>query len=318
MKKFSQINESNTTVELSTNKKDFINNLINESLTVEGGEIKGKDTLAKAINKILEVNDSKTVIRVLENVKARSYRTFSFEWINEAIVAEKKKIDPDEKCEGCGEIMADCTCAPKEKMKKEKVVESLNESHIDKLDEFEEEHEDTEHEESEHEEHEEIEEQHDDIKTELEEIKDIQLEILDKLEGGSPADGFVDPDEDDLAAQLEEEEECEENCEDEEECQECQDMFVEESASYLKDIRDLKMIMESINNGLITEDHLESKDEQLDYILSRFGDKKVEKVVLENISSLPTYVKTADIEETLKNLSDVEVKKLYLEVEKVK
>ena len=308
MKKFSQINESNTTVELSTNKKDFIKNLINETLTVEGGEIKGKDSLVKAINKIMEINDSKTIINVLENVKARSYRTFSFEWINEAIVAEKKKIDPDEKCEECGEIMDECTCAPKEKMKKEKVLESLNESHIDKLDEFEEEFEEEEEEEV-------VQHEEGDIKSDLEEIKELQLEILDKLDGKTTADDFVDPiEEEELEIQIDAQE-CEE-CEDEE-CQECEEMFIEESVTYLSDIHDLRRIMESMNNGLI-EEKLEDKDEQLSYILSRFTNKKVEKVVLEKISDLPSYIKTANIEETLKNLSDAEVKKLYTEVEKVK
>ena len=102
-----------------------------------------------------------------------------------------------------------------------------------------------------------------------------------------------------------------------EECEECEDMFVEEKSNYMKDIDDLSKIMESIKNGMI-EEKLMEKDDQLNYILSRFTSKKVEKVVLEKISDMPSYVKTADIQQTLKNLSDQEVQDLYAEVEKIK
>ncbi len=260
MKKFSQINESNKTVELSTNKKDFIKNLIEESLTVENGQIKGKEALTSAINKILEINDSKTVINVLENVKARSFHNFSFEWINESILEEKKKIECASKKE--------CECEEKaEKLEKEEETEEVKES----------------------------------LLTEECGTGDVNIKIVMKApetdveEEIVKLDEFEDPTE---------------------ECEDCEDIM-EERFSFRKDINELSKIMESINNGLI-ESHLEDKDDQLNYILSRFTDKKVEKVVLEKISELPSYVKTADIEQTLKNLSDAEVKSLYTEVEKVK
>ena len=60
------------------------------------------------------------------------------------------------------------------------------------------------------------------------------------------------------------------------------------------------------------------KEDRLEFILSKLNDKKIEKVVLENISKLPEYVKNGDIEKTLTNLGDKEIEKLYLEVEKVK
>jgi hypothetical protein len=259
MKKFSQINESNTTVDTSTNKKDFIKNLIEESLTIENGEIKGKDILSNTINKILDINDSKTVIRVLENVKARSFHNFSFEWINESIIEEKKKMECTSKKE--------CECEEKaEKLKEEeeKVEESLNEGCNPKV---------------------EIEIT---IKTDNEEKEEEEPELI--------VDEFEDP---------------------KEECEECEDLFVEEGHIFMKDIHDLSLITESIKNGLV-ESHLEDKDDQLNYILSRFTDKNVEKTVLKKISDMPDYIKTADIEQTLKNLSDEEVEKLYLDVEKVK
>ena len=263
MKKFSQINESNNSVELSTNKKEFIKNLIEESLTIENGVITGKEALTTAINKILEINDSKTVINVLENVKARSFHNFSFEWINESILEEKKKIECASKKE--------CECEEKaEKLEKEeeKIEESLNES----------------------------------VNEECE--PKIKIEItIENPEGEEheaddeiiKLDDFEDPTE---------------------ECVDCEDIM-EERFSFRKDINELSKLMESINNGLI-ESHLEDKDEQLNYILSRFTNKKVEKMVIEKISDMPSYIKTADIEQTLKNLSDEEVEKLYLSVEKVK
>jgi hypothetical protein len=267
MKKFSQINESNTTVEQSTNKKDFIKNLVNETLSVENGEIKGKEALVKTLNRIIEINDSKTTISVLENVKARSFHNFSFEWINEAIVAEKKKCDEKE-CEKEECCCKECNCDPCEC---KKVEESLNESVNEECEptvkiEI-------------------------SVKTDEEEEKKDDVEIL-KL------DEFEDP------------------CEECEECEECDDIM-EERVNFLKDVDELSLIVESIKNGLV-ESHLDDKDDQLNYILSRFTDKKVEKVVLEKISDLPSYVKTADIEQTLKNMSDEEVEKLYLAVEKVK
>lgn len=269
MKKFSQINESNKSVETSTNRKDFIKNLIEESLTIEDGQIKGKESLTKTINKILDINDSKTTIKVLENIKAMSFHTFNFEWINEAIVAEKKKCDEKECKKEEKEYCKECGCEPCEceKEVKESVLnESVNEECEPK----------------------------------------IKIEItVENPEGEEhheeePKELIIDEFEDPT-----------------EECEECQDMFVEEGLNYLSDIRDLSLIMESIKSGVV-ESHLEDKGEQLNYILSRFTDRKVEKVVLEKLSDLPDYVKTADIEQTLKNLSDEEVKKLYLAVEKVK
>jgi hypothetical protein len=112
MRKFTDLNKENLTVESSTNKKDFVTNLIEESLSVKDGEIIGKEVLSKAINRIMELNDSKTIIKVLESVKMRSFHTLNLEWINEAIVFEKKKMDEDcedEECEECeDEECEDC------------------------------------------------------------------------------------------------------------------------------------------------------------------------------------------------------------------
>jgi len=94
MKKFSELNNNDKTVEASTNKQDFIQNLVEESLTVVDGEIIGKDVLVQTLNRIITLNDSKTRIQVLESVKVSAYRGgFDFNKISEAIELEKQKLN---------------------------------------------------------------------------------------------------------------------------------------------------------------------------------------------------------------------------------
>jgi hypothetical protein len=94
MKKFSELSKKDHTVESSTNKKDFIKNLVEETLKVVDGEIVGKDTLVKTLNKIVEMNDSKTKIKVLESVKINAYRGgFDFNLITKAIEDEKARLN---------------------------------------------------------------------------------------------------------------------------------------------------------------------------------------------------------------------------------
>ena len=73
MKKFSDFNKEDIQLEESKTKYDFIENLINESLTVQDGVIVGKE-IVEAINSILKINDHKTTVSVLENIKAISYK----------------------------------------------------------------------------------------------------------------------------------------------------------------------------------------------------------------------------------------------------
>lgn len=92
MRKFSQLNNINKTSETSDNILDLINNIIKESLTVEDGKILGIEKLATIINKIVELNEKKTSVKVLENVKAASYHSFNIKSINEAIESIKEDI----------------------------------------------------------------------------------------------------------------------------------------------------------------------------------------------------------------------------------
>jgi hypothetical protein len=94
MRKFSELSNTDPKVERSMDKKDYIKNLVEEALSVVDGEIVGKDTLVKTLNKIIEMNDSKTKIQVLESVKVNAYRGgFDFNKISEAIEIEKAKLN---------------------------------------------------------------------------------------------------------------------------------------------------------------------------------------------------------------------------------
>lgn len=89
MKKFSNLGNINKTVDLSDNRQDFIKNLIEETLSIQNGQIIGKDILSNAINKIFDINESKTKISVLENIKLLSTRGLNLQLINESIELEK-------------------------------------------------------------------------------------------------------------------------------------------------------------------------------------------------------------------------------------
>ena len=115
MKKFSEFNKTNK-IDESKSKQDFITNLVEETLYVENGTIKGKDVLVETINNIIKMNDHKNTVFVLENIKSVSYTGgLNFKWLNETIelekskmeemLSEKKKVDCEEcvECEDCEE-----------------------------------------------------------------------------------------------------------------------------------------------------------------------------------------------------------------------
>lgn len=92
MKKFSDV--SNQKIEKIKSKKEVISGLVEESLSIKDGVIVGKELLVETINKIIEMNDSKTTINVLESVRLMSYRgSLDFNVINESIENETKKLN---------------------------------------------------------------------------------------------------------------------------------------------------------------------------------------------------------------------------------
>ena len=93
MKKFSEFNKTNG-LEESKTKQDFITSLIEETLHLEDGVIKGKDILVETLNNIIKMNDHKTTINILENIKVLTYNGgLNFTWLNEAIETEKTTLN---------------------------------------------------------------------------------------------------------------------------------------------------------------------------------------------------------------------------------
>jgi hypothetical protein len=62
---------------------------------------------------------------------------------------------------------------------------------------------------------------------------------------------------------------------------------MEEGYNFLSDIQELSKLMESIKNSVNEEHHLETKEDRIEYILSRISNSDVEKTVLDAISKLP-------------------------------
>ena len=469
MKKFSTLSETNKSVDTSTNKKDFIINLIDESLSISDGSIIGKDNLAKSINKIIEINDSKTIISVLESIKRRSFQTLNLEWINESVKLEKErmknittseeiKVEPEKEVIS---LITESVGLITESSKKDDVdlgleleytlrtIDEEEDSDLDVntwLEKFgigedemsgfgwaailkgRQKYEGMSDEEffqiyadyadeptspsDESEELEELEElEGEDLVESLNESGDeekyltkkqrklpegLKKGIIKRMKKSGKTVGDVKEDKKDKKGKKDCGDKCEKDddkksakdlsdeekyltkkqrnlpeglkkgiikrmkklkktvnesdeinieievtvkkptdkdnkIEDKEgnelifddfidpiEVKEEEDMFIQESLNYMLDIYNLSKIMESIKNGINEEHHLEDKNDRINYILSRFTDKNVEKVVLESISKLPDYIKTSDIERTLFNLSDEETENLYLKIEEIK
>ena len=287
MKKFSELNKENTKVEESTNKADFIKNLINETLSIEEGKIKGIDILAKTLNSIMDLNESKTKVQVLENVKAMSAHSFNFLKINEAIELEKTIIKnyvlfkSDDKNVQDGIALAS--------------VEDVDQAIIDGS----------------------VEETFKEIKESVEE----RNEVIKKRNEEIRKRNELNPDEEqeELEELENEDEEKGEDAKDIEE-QEVFESFVTK-VQFLQDpskleIDELYKLMENINTEeVLNEDHLTSKDDRIKYILDCVDKKECKKTIIDFISKLPSYVKDGSINKTVKQLSDKEVEKLYKKCE---
>lgn len=277
MKKFSELsNNTDNVVESATNKQDFIKNLVEESLTVIEGEIIGKDVLVKTLNKIIEMNDSKTKIEVLESVRVQSYRGgFDFKLISEAIETEKYKINNPVVEEAVEEAVEEELEMIQESVETEEVIEEevIEEEVIEESAETEEETE------------EEI----------IEEAKkdkcDVCKECGEKCDDCKCEKCDCDDDKVDESVETEESEEeevIEETVEEEIIEESNEDSAVEEvdyiTSDYMREKSDLTSLYENILN----EDHLNTKKEKVEYVLANSdldkdsGLKKKEE--LENMS----------------------------------
>jgi len=86
MKKFTDFANNGNKIEKVKTAKQLLESLVDDTLSIENGVIMGKDTLIETINKMIEMNDHKTTIKVLENVRAKTYRGgLDFTWLNETI-----------------------------------------------------------------------------------------------------------------------------------------------------------------------------------------------------------------------------------------
>lgn len=128
MKKFSKINKKkikNNAFE-SDNINDLIKNLINEALTIKDGVIIGKEQLTDTLIKMINIKESKTIIKTLESVKIKSYNHLNLNWINENIDIQKDILN-GKITENINEEL-DATLIAKKK----EVEETINESKTDK------------------------------------------------------------------------------------------------------------------------------------------------------------------------------------------
>ena len=294
MKKFSQLSKSELTVESATNKKDFIQNLIEESLTVVDGAIVGKDILSKTLNKIIEMNDSKTKIAILESVKVSAYRGgFDFNKISEAIEQEKAKLNMPIQQEVVEEEKVDGDIFFAQK---NTTIVSMSES-LDNTD---------------VEETEEVVEES--VETDEEIIEEKKKE---KKKEECDDEDCDDEDCDDEDCNDEEEEPVKEGLEEEvveevveeviEEREDFIDPVVENDSAVTKvktivsDYEKEKSDLNSLYEGILQEHHLDTREEKVKFILENIAKVEVEG---EN--------KKAAIE----NMSDKEIDKVYTKLEK--
>jgi hypothetical protein len=288
MKKFTEIGNKNMTTESSNNKIDFIKNVIEESISIENGEIKGKDVLLKTIQSILSLNESKIIINVLETIKANSYKYLNLEWINEAIENQK-------------EIIKNFS------VKKEEVeiVEIVNEAK---------------------ERNENIDEKNKVIslykkgksQSEIATLTGINIDKVIKYTdhlGHYVGNNKYEDDRlgDDASSKQYYDKTIESKKDDEEPITEKISGKVNMTEDYFQtEMSELSKLMESIK--LNEEHHLDTKEEKIKFIIDNIDKKK--DVITKALSKLPSYVKDADIKETLNNMTDKEVNDLYLEIEK--
>ena len=130
MKKFSELNNDNTNKSAltSNNTNDFIKNLVNESLTVEDGNINGKDELVNTLVKMFNMNENKAVLKTLESVKLNSYKHLNMTWINESIDTQRSIINGEDNQELITESVDETLIATKKEVKDEIITESKEET----------------------------------------------------------------------------------------------------------------------------------------------------------------------------------------------
>jgi len=336
MKKFSSLNESNRIENTPLTKDDLIKNIINESLSISNGEISGKDNLINIINKIIKINECKTTIKTLENVKIMSRHSFSYQTINEAIENEKKNmnliitekvvkieeikndkminesqsdddeddVQEDEPNKECKDD--DCDDDKKKVSKKEKPEDEDDTEVVEKVG---------------HDVHipdynngsmkdilelsslmekikNSVNEEHH-LVSKNERIKFI-LEHIDKRGVKTIVLNYIK----NHPIYIE-------SSNIEETLNKLNDKQVEDI--YLK-VEEVPSVIKTIDVP-IKEHHLDSREDRINFILDALDNPKVKGIVIDYISKVPSYIKTSDIDLTIHELTDAEVEELYLLIE---
>jgi hypothetical protein len=290
MKKFSQMNDTNKSVNTSDNKKDFIKNLIDESLSIENNQIVGKDILYSTLQEILDISETKVIISVLENVKAKSFHSLNLEWINESIDSYKKSLTAP-KINEADDSHTDALITPKKVNENVSIItESANVPKTETKDYL-------------------LKQMnylakekygkdyltisHDKASNDIKGYKELydKYKLSDKK--SSPADKFEEP------------------------VEKVEESLISTGYSediFTSEINNLsKLIIES-NNVINEEHHLNTRAEKIEFILDNLSTKY--DLITKYLSTFGNYVKNADIEETLNGLEDADIETLYLAVEK--
>lgn len=335
MKKFSSLNESNRIENTPLTKDDLIKNIINESLSISNGEISGKDNLINIINKIIKINECKTTIKTLENVKIMSRHSFSYQTINEVIENEKKNmnliitekvvkiedikeeeiINESKKCEECDDVeneecedneSEDCKDDKKKISKKDKpededdteVVEKVgNNVHIPDYN-----------------------------NGSMKDILELSS-LMEKIKNSVNEEHHLVSKNERIKFILEHIDKRGvktivlnyiknhpiyiESNNIEETLNKLNDKQVEDI--YLK-VEEVPSVIKTIDVP-IKEHHLDSREDRINFILDALDNPKVKGIVIDYISKVPSYIKTSDIDLTIHELTDAEVEELYLLIE---
>ena len=344
MRKFSELSNNDKKVETSTDKKDFIQNLVEEALTVVDGKIVGKDTLVKTLNKIIEMNDSKTKIQVLESVKVNAYRGgFDFNKISEAIELEKQRLNlpiqeevveepqrdiffakPNDKIVSMSESVNTDVDEEVEETVEESVEESVEEETTEDVERYEladgrilEAHEDgtiidtetgEELSEEEIENIELVEEKKEEC--DEEECDDEKEPIKESVKGADEEEGDEKDDDDDAKDEEEGDEKCDDDCDDECDEKEGDEKEVKESVENDSAVTEVQFIV---------SDYEKEKSSLTSIYESILNDNRPEtkkdkvKFILDNIDKVE--VEGENKEAALENMSDSEIDSLLEKIE---
>ena len=344
MKKFSSLNQTNRIISEPDSRIEIIKNIIRESITINNGKIVGAEQLSETIDKMFQINECKTTINTLEQVKIMSRHNFSFQMINESIELQKNRIESI--INGQYEIIEEAKKCDNEDCK------TNNEEDLDMDGEEDMDGEDCVGKNNNDKYNKKIKKYQDN--DEGDDIPDEETEIVEKHKNDVFVTSYDEPLKDiynlrNIISKINEEHHLSSKEDRIEfimknlEIRGVKDIvfnFIKNSPIYVEttDIRETLMDLDdeqieqiylkveevpSVLIGLdekvqkILEHHLDKREDRIDFILDSLGDELAKEKIIEYLSNVPNYIKTSDIENTINQLSDAEIEELYLGVEEV-